>query len=469
MFAGCADLRAARIAREGRVREPGERTPTAAEFGLGSGTTLGIEQGLGLALRHNPAVAASRARVSAAAARAGIRRSVLWPQISASADVQWSQKGTIDPSTHTDVEKKVSGGLSLRMLLLDFGQARADIRAALEELLASDQDLASSENDTAFNFRQAFFNVLKQEELVRVAEETVRQFEVRLKQTEGFVQVGARVRYDLTKAQVDLGNARLNFVRVRTALTVARAVLQGTLGLAEDPRYKVARPEFRDEPSPSFEEAFARARRDHPALLALDFRERAAEAALDAAVADLFPSISLKGSLSASKTMSPVASPWGWSWAAGPVLDAVLFSGGAKTFAIRESIASLRVARVNRARTEQEIALEVRRACASLEDARERQKIAALTVKQAEENLELVQASYKVGKSSSVDLTDAQVSLSNARGEEVQARFDFQIAQASLKKAMGIREGGAKKPEEKKAEDQKPEEKKGEGEKGGGP
>jgi outer membrane protein TolC len=63
-------------------------------------------------------------------------------------------------------------------------------------------------------------------------------------------------------------------------------------------------------------------------------------------------------------------------------------------------------------------------------------------VKQAEETFVLVTGRFDVGRASSVELTDAQVSLANARAAEIQARYDFEISIAAIERSVG----GSRKP-----------------------
>ena len=63
-------------------------------------------------------------------------------------------------------------------------------------------------------------------------------------------------------------------------------------------------------------------------------------------------------------------------------------------------------------------------------------------MKQAGETLDLVTGRFQVGKASSVELTDAQVTLANARAAEIQARYDFEISIAAIERSIG----GARKP-----------------------
>lgn len=439
--AGCADVREARRAQDPASRRPGERTVTAREAGLGPGAPLTLERGVVIALTCKPEVASARARVDGARASLDQAEANLLPRLSVSADYRWQRSGgsgTPDPSgsevgSGTRIIQSFGSSLQLSQLLFDFGAARAQSRQAFHALAAAEADLVAAENDAVYAFKEAFFDVLKQEELVRVGEETVRQFEKRLEQVKGFVEVGTRQKYDLTKAQVDLGNAQLGLVRSRAALAVSRAALDNALGLAPGPSYDLERPPAKASWTVPFDAAFDRARRYHPGLRAMLLREEAARAAVDAAVADLYPQLTFGGSLSVSGSMTPLH----WSAILGPAVDWLLYAGGQKRAALRARVAALRESCAARAREEQRIHLELRRAYAALEETGESLRIVGLTVKRAVENLDLVAGRYQNGKASSVELTDAQVALADARAQEIRARYDFEIAVAAIERSVG--------------------------------
>jgi outer membrane protein len=182
-----------------------------------------------------------------------------------------------------------------------------------------------------------------------------------------------------------------------------------------------------------FEDAVDAARAYHPRLQGLILREDAARFAIDAAIADFYPAISLQGSFSWSGGLLPM----NYFAFLGPVLNWVVFSGWQKTGVLHGAVGALREAYATRALEEQLIFLDLRQAYATLEDTRESLKIATLTVKQAEETFDLVSGRFQVGKASSVELTDAQVALANARAAEIQARFDNEISIAAIQRSIG--------------------------------
>jgi outer membrane protein TolC len=440
LAAGCADIDAARRAQDPATRRPGERTASAQEVGLGPGAVLTLDQGVKIALVHTPPIALARARAEQTAARLEEVNAGFLPQIALSADYRWERSGGAGSSPptgstvgHTRIAQVHGESATLNQLIFDWGKTNALSRQAFDNYVAAQADLQAAEDDAVFAIKQAFFNTLKQDELVRVGEETVRGFEKHLEQVKGFVEVETRQKYDLTKAQVDLGNAQLALVRARTALTVARATLNGALGLAEEPRFALEKPPASPAWTATLDDALAQAREYQPRLRALVLRESAARQGIDAAIADFWPQITLQGTLSASGSLTPLS----WFSFLGPTASWLLFSGWEKTGALREAVAVLRQAYAQRAQEEQQIFIDLHQAYATLEDTQESLKILSLTVKSAEESLVLVSGRYKEGKASSIELTDAQVALANARAAEIQARYDFEIAIVAIQRSMG--------------------------------
>jgi outer membrane protein len=438
---GCASVDEARRAQDPDHARPGERSATLADMGLAPGSTLDLESGVVLSLTHNPQVARARNRAEAAEARLDQAAAGRWPTVTASLSYDESVAGVSSngaPSLRGasgSREATQSGRIGADLLLTDFGGLAASIRSAAEEARASKLDFQEAEIDAAFAHRSAFFEVLKSEELLRVAEETVRQFEKRLEQVRGFVEVGTRVKYDLTKAQVDLGNARLAAVRARSSIRVARAQLAQTLGLAEDAAFPLAKPPSPAGATASFESIVDEARKSRPRLAAAAAREAAASASVDRAISDLYPGITLSLDYGWSGSLSPA----GWSASLGAFLNWLLLSGGAVQARIREAAANLRDSRAARVQVDHDLLLEIRQGVTSVDDARERLDIASLTARQAEENLTLVQGRFENGRASSVELTDAQVALATARGDRIQAEYDLHLAFATLRRSTGNR------------------------------
>jgi outer membrane protein len=434
LAAGCSTVRRARETQNAAKAPPGERTVTAAEAGLSADTQLTLPEAERLALTYLPVVVQARLAVAGAEEQTRQALSSYWPSVTAGGGVRRATSNTEAARHANKADSSYSAELSASQLLFDFGKTPAQVRQAAALQRAAEQDFAAACNDAVFAVRSAFYNLGKAAELLRVSEETVRQYEVRRDQVKGLVEVGRRIRYDLTKAEVDLGNAMLSRVSASNDLATARAGLNRALGLAEEPGYRIAEVE-----SPPYEadasNLLAIARERQPELEALREAESAAYSAVDEAIANLYPSFSLSGSYNGGGGSWPLV----WNWGLGLNAAATLFNGRRNVSAVETAALRLRSARAAVAAREQQIQLDLRSGLSSYESSLQRRELTALIVKQARESLNLIQERYRVGKATSVEVTDAQVALSQALGDEVKARFDYLAAIAAIKHTIGER------------------------------
>jgi outer membrane protein TolC len=256
------------------------------------------------------------------------------------------------------------------------------------------------------------------------------------------VEIGTRRRYDATKAEVDWGNAALDVITVSNALVSARAQLNRTLGLAEYPSYAVLPDLMPPRTDLSVSNLMEQARQNDPSLAVLHAKARAASAYVDQTIADLYPSLSLGADLSESGRDFPMT--WNFSWALRATQN--LFDGHKKTDRIRAAVTDLRSARARVADAEQELFLNLVNAVAQFKSARKRREIAELVERQAAENRDIVNEQYRVGVSSAIERTDAQVAVTQAQADAVRARYDEQAAEARLARLTGAPVGAEATP-----------------------
>ena len=430
---GCATVRQARTVQKGEQSPPGERLLKASEVGLSSNTVLTLDRALEIALAYHPSVVEAAQALAAATAQVYQARAAYWPQLSAGAGETRSTANSKGTPESSHANNSFSGSVGLDLLVYDFGKTPAVVRQTYARQIAASENLRSARSDLAYAVRTAFYNLGKAGELTQVAGDAVRQYKTRLDQVQAFLEVGRRTRYDMTKSDVDLGNARVSLIKAQNNESDARAALNRTLGLAEEPGYT---PRSGEAPPFSMTSAAALmelARRDHPGLRALKAQELAANAAVDEAIASLYPEIGLQAKYGLSGGNFPLI----WNWSAALQSTMQLFTGHRQTWRIREAVALLREARSRVTAREQQIYQDLQNALNQLDSATQRLPLTELLVKQAQESLDLVSERYRLGAASAVEVTDAQVALTGARAEKVQAKFDYQAALAQIKHAVG--------------------------------
>jgi outer membrane protein TolC len=435
LLAGCATARrGAREAQDVERVPPGERTVTAAEAGLNPSVELTVPMAIDRALQFKPTVVIARQNVEIARADVEAARAGAGPQIGGSAGYRQGTANTDASRDNWDRSDVTRAGLSADLLLYDFGKTPALIRAARARLAAAEFDLEAACNSVAYEVRIAFFAVRRDTDLVEIARETVRQFEERLRQTRGLIEVGKRIPYDLTKAEVDLGNARIAQLNANRERRLSRATLNRTMGLAEEPGCALA-----DPPEPGIDLDMDRlmgiARERQPELRSLRAGVEAAFFNVNAEIANLYPSLGLGAALDWTGAAFPLI------WNVSGALDAVLslWDSGTRNSRIAQSGARLRVARARYAEREQRTYADLSQALASLDSARQRLELEELITRQARESLTLAGERFRLGLASSVELTDAQVALAVARAGQVRARFDILSQIATIQNTVGER------------------------------
>jgi outer membrane protein len=168
-------------------------------------------------------------------------------------------------------------------------------------------------------------------------------------------------------------------------------------------------------------------------IRALRARIRSAEANLTLAKRNFLPSVSADANWNYRGQDLPYAP----NWVVGatltvPILNPPLFSE------VDEAAANLASAQASEEITAQNVALEVQQSLVDLVSARERIRTAEVLLTQARENLDLAQGRYQVGVGPLIDVTDAELALTQAESENIQSIVDFKLSEARLRKAMGL-------------------------------
>jgi outer membrane protein len=77
---------------------------------------------------------------------------------------------------------------------------------------------------------------------------------------------------------------------------------------------------------------------------------------------------------------------------------------------------------------------------ANLIGAKESIRASEVLLQQARESLELARGRYQVGVGPLIDITNAQLALTQAEDQNIQAIVNFKLSEAGLRKAIGLAE-----------------------------
>jgi len=396
------------------------------------GQILSLEQCTEIALKKHPDIIAAVNTAGVNQSRIGQAKANYYPQIGVSSG--YSRYSPASGITKQSFDE-YTGSVTLKQNIYDFGKTTKQVDIQRLNLNSSRSELKNTSEQIIFNVRQAYYGVLKARRNRDVAEETVRQFRQHLEQAKGFYAVGTRPKYDVTKAEVDVGNSKLKLLIAENALRTAKADLNNAMGIPEAPEYTIEDNLVFRKYDINFKEALQRAYRQRPDLQSIIYRKKASEESVGLAKKDYYPVLSGNADYSWSGEKFPLEH----GWSAGVTLSFPVFSGFSTKYQVEESRRNLRVLEANEESLKQGIFLEVQKSYLNLKEAEERIPVAELTVKRAKENLDIANGRYKAGVGNPIEVTDAEVALTNAKTSYIEALYDYRVAEASLIKAMGER------------------------------
>ncbi len=415
-----------------------------AEEIIKKGETLTLQQCLDIAARIQPAVTAAQYVVDVNRSRVGEAQSNYYPQISANASysrvkpltgAQRAVTAGVSGSASTGAFNDYAGSVSLSQNIYDFGRTSSQVDISKLNLDASRASLDNTFEQVAFNVRQAYYGVLQAQRNRDVAVETVKQYQQHLEQAKGFYEVGTHPKYDVTTAEVNLSNAQLSLIKADNALKVAKVTLNNVMGVPDAPEYGIQDNLAFQRYPVTLGKAVETAYKNRPDLQSLIAQRKAAERNIDLQRTGYFPLLTGNAAYNLGGTEFPLEK--GWTIGVGVTFP--IFSGFLTKKQVEEARANLSVFRANEESLKQSILLDVQQAYLNLVDTERSISTAELTVKQATENLEIADGRYAAGVGNPIEVTDAQVTLTNAKTSYIQALYNYKIAQASLEKAMGIK------------------------------
>jgi len=401
-----------------------------------------LEELVGFAMTNRPSVVAAALAVADArlalieiAADAPLVSYSPWtsPHLYANGGYNASSGG--DSSLHWNTEGSASAGLSLDILLYDFGRNEALASQQVEKLIAAEINLINEGYAVFEEVSIAYFQLMARDALLDVAHTNETEYAIHLEEAESRLAAGEAQRLDVTRAKLDLSLAREKTIAASNLVLTSGAELMRALGID-------ASRGTREEVYPSngkalstmqrafastgygIDEAYSLARTNAPIVAVERARLRAASRAVDYAVANLMPSISAEIGLN---WVDPL---WSWHWGVNAVQS--VFEGFRKVTAVDRAVVAMHSAAVGVDEVEQQLSLNLQVAIADRDNAMEARATAQVSVENAKENLAVVKAQYHEGEASRVDFTDSISAYATALGSRVTAFYDGQIAEAKL-------------------------------------
>ncbi len=326
--------------------------------------------------------------------------------------------------------------LGATQLIYDFGQTSERWKSAERSADSLRSTERTTQNQVVLNVRTAYFSARASKALVKVQADTLENQQKHMAQVMGFVGAGTNPEIDLATARTAVANARVALITAQNNYDTARAQLNLAMGVNAHTNYDVADEGLRpvDGEDEVIEALYARALQHRPELVTLGKQQQALELTVRSIKGAYGPSLSGIGQVSEIGLSLGSLAP---NWYLGGQLTWPMFQGGLTQGQVREAEANVHnaVAQVDAEKLQvhldvEQALLAVRAAKASIDAAQE-------AVVNARLQLKLAEGRYAQGVGSIIELSDAQVAMTTAAAQQVQAEYNLATARAQLLNALG--------------------------------
>jgi outer membrane protein len=430
--------------------EPLPAPPTLNKFPTPEqaiGRELTLDEAVSIALDNAPKILASTGDYLASLQRVNQALAPLLPQLSGIG--QYGRQQTISTTTGgRGLSDYGSASATATQLLWDFGKQWAAKDAAKYDAEAFRAAVELQKNSIAELVKEQYFTLLLSQRLVTVNEAALDRAEINLRSAKGFFDVGTQPKSFVTRAEVDVANARVNLIRANNAVSLARVALNAAMGIAVNTPTKVKDVLAYEHFGTDRDALLAEALRNRPDYIQIKAQAQEAEAKVRQTFRDFFPNLTGSGEYGivgitglpnpGSRSTSGFIDS-GPQWNVGLTLQWTIFDGGGKIARYKEAKANVDAIKARVRDMELQIWQNVEQAFLNLGEAEERIAAAGKAVESAQENYDLARGRFDAGVANIIELTDAQLALTQAQSTEAQALSDYRIAIARLELALGRR------------------------------
>ena len=330
-------------------------------------------------------------------------------------------------------------GLVFSQMVTDLGRTQNLVASSRFQAQSTAQTYQATQYDVLLEVNRAYFSALHAQAEVKVARETVDARQLVLDQITTLANNNLRSQLDVSFVDVNVAQAKLLLLTAQNDVQVALADLTRAMGSdRQDVTYDLV-----DEPlpqgPPSMPDALVvQALNNRPEIASFHAARDAAQKFFQAESDLERPSMNLIGAAGFLPIINSSAGhvPAAYEGVALNV-DIPVFNG--HLFSARKEAARYKLNEADqRLRDAQErIARDVRAAWANATNAFQRLDVTAQFLRQASLAVDLAKGRYDNGLATIVELTQAQLNVTQAQIENLSATYDYQIQNAALQYSVG--------------------------------
>ena len=328
-----------------------------------------------------------------------------------------------------------SNTITAKINLYTGGQVEAGIKKAELNYKVADLGVDESKQQVKLDATTGYFNILQAANVMKVTEESVEMMVGHLKNVQAQYGVGVVAKSDVLRSEVEVANYQQKMIIAQNDYELAVSKLNNVIGLPLGTELKLKDELKEQKYDLTMEESIKEALLHRPEAIQADYNIAIAKESIKVAKGENLPTVSAAASTGWNDTKFPGMENNGWS--IGLSADWNAFDSGVTKSKIKQANAAELKAVQTAQQTKDTIQLQVRQAYLNMNEAEKRIPSTQVAVEKAEEDFKIAGVRYSAGVGTNIDVLDAQVALTQAKNNYIQAMYDFNTSRANLDKAIG--------------------------------
>jgi outer membrane protein len=409
-------------------------TPCAAQ----TAQNLTLADAEKLAIQNHPQIQAATYLAAAAGARVREVKSAYYPQAYGSltgADAESNSRIAAGFLNNPIIFERYSNGVTVGQLLTDFGRTHELVKSSNLHAKAEQENVVVTRADVLLRVDQAYYTVLKSQAVLQVAEKTVKTRQLVADQVGAMAKSKLKSGLDVSFANVDLSQAQLLLVQAQNDLQASFAELSAALGLSDQRTFTLPEEPVPAAPPADIAPLIQQALQNRPEIISQRLDVNSAQSYATAERDLWFPTITAVGAAGLTPYGADQLAPR--YAAAGFNVNIPLFNGHLYGALRSEATAQAQAQEQYLRDLQNRIVRDVQKAWLNANSAYQRLSLTDQLLAEANQALDLAQERYKLGLSSIIELSQAQLNQTQAEIEQASARYDYEAQISGLNYALG--------------------------------
>ena len=408
----------------------------AAPVNPGIAMELTLDQAVSMALANNPTGKIAVFDYEAAKGALTAARSYRWPTVSGNHTDSRSKSARTALDPNPVATDRYSNSVTASWLLYSGHEVESQIRQAKLALDVNSWGVELARQQLKFDATDAYFKFMAARDAVKLSQESVDRLEQYLKDVRLQFDVGVVAKVDVLRSEVELAKAKQTLIEWQNAYNITMANLNNIVGLPLTTELVIRG----DLSYAIFEQDLAICEdaglRQRPEISQATDAAKIAKEGVTIARSGYLPTVSAV--YQAGWFDNTFAGGNNFNWTAYISTNLNIFDSGLTAGKVKQAVENFNKAKEQLTQAVDGVRLDVRTTYLSLKSFEQSIQTSSAAVGLAEEDYKIKVIRYQAGVGTNLDVLDAQVALTTAKNNYLQAMYNYNNYRAKLDKSMGV-------------------------------